>query len=137
MSDVYVILGNRQLRQDLNQGTDREGYIGLVVKDSLLENDYRGFLEDCCDALSREPINTQQRPTYLSVREAVYDNEENVLHQIFLYDRMAKQGEIFELDDIVEDGAGEYMYVTQQEVNSQRARLQTLEMYVLSEGAGG
>ena len=137
MSDIYLMLGNRQLKQDLSGGTDREEYVGLVVKDTILENTYERLLEECCDAISRSGVSPQQRPTYLAAREAISGNEENVVHEVFLYDRPSKQGEVFALDDIAEDGAAEYMYVTQQDIDGQRARLQTLEMYILTEESGG
>lgn len=137
MSDVYVLLGNRQLKQDLNAGTARDGYMNLVLKDKILENTYERVLEECCDALSRVGVTSEQRPAYLAAREAIAREENNVVHQIFLYDRTAKQGEVFDLEDIAEDGAGEYMYVTQHTIDGQNARLQTLEMYVLSEESGG
>ncbi len=136
MSDVYVILGNRHLKRDLNAGTGRDGYVELVVKEGILENSYRDLLEACCDAISRDGVNQTQRPTYLAAREAIA-GEENVVHEIFLYDRPSKQGEVFQLEDIAEDGAGEYMYVAQHDVQGQVARLQTLEMYVLADESGG
>lgn len=137
MSDIYVILGNRQLKDRIEEGTEDEGYVALIVNNKALDDTYQGFLEECCGTLAQNNIQPEQRPTYLAAREAAFDNDENVTHKILVYDRSTSQGQAFDLEDKVGDTAGEFLYVAQQSIGNQQKELQTLEMYILADGSGG
>jgi len=137
MSDIYVIVGNRQLKNQMEEGIDDEGYVKLIVNNKSLDNTYQGFLEDFCETLAQNNISPEQRATYLAAREAAFNNEEGVVYNVLVYDRSISQGQSFNLDDRVNDTAGEFLYVSKHHIGSQQKDLQTLEMYVLSNDTGG
>lgn len=137
MDDIYVMLGNRRLNDKKKEGNNDEAYVALVVNPKALDNTYQGFLEDCCEILSQSTVSAEQRPVYLAAREAALDNDADVTHSVVVYDRSSHQGQGFELEDRVGDTAGEYLYVSQQDIGGKIIGLQTLEMYVLADGTGG
>jgi hypothetical protein len=135
--DVYVTVGNRQLRESLEEGIQREDYVSLIVTTSALEDTYQGFLENCCEALAQSTITEDQQPTFSAMREASYNKDRNVRHRVMLNNRPNTNYRLFDLSQRVEDSAGEFMYTTKHIVNNKEVSMNTLEMYVLSGGTGG
>lgn len=137
MEDVYVAIGNRYLRESMEEGTGREGYVGLIVREDSLENTYQGFLEKCCAAIAQSTVNPEQQPTYNAIQDALHGREESVKHSVLLNNRPERKYRIFDLADRVEDSAGEFLYTTKHNVDNKEVSMRTLEMYVLSGGIGG